>query len=141
MRAAIGIFRRNRFCEPPLKSIDLLAGVPQAGQFDTRLSHVQARPRRKIRQADTGCRDIFAQISWADIEAAPAQIIEQFRLDEVNLTQVRRRGVLLFQKEVLNGDTVMRVALDPQSLDECYGLANGLLENVPCGAADSNNLT
>lgn len=141
MRAAIGIPGGNRLGQPPLISIDLLAGVPQAGQFDTGISHMKTRARREIRQPDSRSRDVFTQITGTDIKAGLAQIAEQFRLYEMNLTQVGRRSVYVLEIEMLNRHTFMGIAFDTQRFDKGYGVTDRFLEHVSGGAADRNNLT
>lgn len=141
MRAAIGILCRHRLGKSALKTIDLLAGVPQAGQFNTGLSHVQACPYRKVRQCDSRSCDVFTQIAGPDIKIFPAQVLEQLRLDKMNLAQVGRRGVLVLEINVLNRDAIMRIAFNPQAFDKRDSVADRLLENVSGGTADRNNLT
>ena len=141
MCAAVGIPGGNRLGQPPLISIDLLAGVPQAGQLDTGISDMNTRARREIRQCDSRSRDVFTQIARTDIKAGLAQVVEQFRLYEMNLTQVRSRGVYVFEIEMLNRHTVMGIVFDAQRFDKGYGVIDCFLEHVSGGAADRNNLT
>jgi hypothetical protein len=141
MRAAVGIPGGNRLGQPPLISIDLLAGVPQAGQLDTGISHVKTRARREIRHRDSRSRDVFTQITGTDIKAGLAQVVEQFRLYEMDLAQVGHRGVYVLEIEMLNRHTVMGIVFDAQRFDKGYGVTDRFLEHVSGGAADRHNLT
>lgn len=76
-----------------LKAVDLLAGVAQARDRHHRITEAQSSADGKRQHVDSPSRDVLAELTGCDIVSARAQFVEQLFRDQMNLSQIRLRGV------------------------------------------------
>ena len=77
-----------------LKTVDLNAGIAQARQFhDGGSTEMQLRANGKGEQVDAARGDVLAHLSGRDGIAFCGQFPEEFRVNEMNLAQVRLQGI------------------------------------------------
>ena len=85
-----------------LEAVDLMAGVAKAGYFDDRLvAEIELRAGREAEQVDAFGGDILTKIARFDVEALLADLVEQFFVHEVHLTEVRRVGIFPLEIKML----------------------------------------
>jgi hypothetical protein len=109
--------------------IDLGTRVAQTGHL-----HHSVRSEPKLRtpgqgeQVDASGRNILAQLTRSDLEALLPQLVEQLRLDQVDLAKVGLRWVCRHTGTVLHRDTGVRVTGDPDSRQQPDLVHDGLAE-------------
>ena len=66
----------------------------------------------KRAEVDAGRGDVLAEVSRSDLEPGRPQLVEELGVDQVDLAQVGRVGVLADAGAVLHGGALVGVALD-----------------------------
>src|SRR4029079_13986617 len=126
--------------ESLLKAIDLDARIAQPGDLDHGAgTDVQPRAGRQRQQVDAARGDVLAELAGRHAEACGAQLLEQFGVDEMNLTQVRAGRVARNPRAMLDGDAGVRVAFDAESGGEADAQARWLAEVVAAIARNSDD--
>lgn len=93
-----------------LNVIELRAGVAQAGNFDDcRVAKSQPRAGRQAEQINPLGGDILPHLPGRKRETAPAQLVVQFGMDEVNLAKIGLMRIPGHPRAVLDGRSRMRV--------------------------------
>src|SRR6185503_5125274 len=102
-----------------LKAIDLYARIPESCKLHDRLgSHTEARSLRQFEKSDAERRDIFAQLAGRNGETGLVQFIQQFRMNEMDLPQVRLVRIARDARAMFHRHTAMRVAFNAFPTDQ-----------------------
>jgi hypothetical protein len=109
----------HRFHEAGLKTVELKAGISQAGHLDHRLG-AEPKPRagRKREKVQSGGRDVLTHGAGRYVEPRSPKLVEQFGLDEMHLPQVRLGGIACDTGPMLHRLAGMSVAFDAKPGEE-----------------------
>src|SRR6266404_4424375 len=120
-----------------LEIVDLDAGIAQAGDFDNgACAKMQPRAGWQGQQIDAGCGDVLAKLAGLNGKAFGAQLVEQFSVNQMHLTQIGLRRVLADARAVLHRLAHMAVAGDTQSPKQANAEARRLAEVMTGAKAD-----
>lgn len=120
-----------------LEVLDLLAGIAQAGDFHHGIrAEPEPRAGRQAEQVHAPRQDIFAEVARADDVSLRRQFVQQLRMDQVHLSEVRNLAEAPDVEEVLVGGAGMGIALDAEILDEPDGRRSAFAEGM--SVADVN---
>src|ERR1700712_866406 len=134
------ITRCNLSPETLAKAIDLHARRTQTGDFEDRVAaDAQACAPRKRQQVQSARRNIFTQRARPNLDALCMQLVEQFDLQKMHLTQIRATRVQPLQVPVLHGLPAMRIAFHAQSRQKPDTRFSVLGERVLCAAMYSRD--
>ena len=105
--------------QPGLEPLDLGAGVAQAGHGDERIgADQQGRADGQAVDVETEGGDVLAEVTRGDGVTGRGEHVEELRRDEVDLPQVRLRGIDRDPGAMLDERTGMDVSLDADACDE-----------------------
>ena len=100
---------------------------------------MQSRSQRKSEKVEAAGGDVFTQLARFDLESDVLELVEQLRLNEMDLPIVRERRPLLGEIAMLNEAAGMRVALDAVVGDEPDARSHGFAESVRIIATHRND--
>lgn len=110
---------QHRSQQSGVELVQLYAGIAQARNCDDgRIADMQARPGGKPQQIHPARGNIFAHLPGAHGKTGSMERIMQFRMDQVDLTQVGLGRVTRHPRAMLDPLAAMRVALNSQSPEE-----------------------
>jgi hypothetical protein len=128
---AVVVTLERRRHQARLNPVELSAGVSQAGHLDDRRrAEVEARAGRQREQLDAARGDVLPQHARPDREAGGRELVVELRMDQVDLPQVRLRGVSRHPGAVSDRLAEMRVALDAEPREQSDRVRAGLRERV-----------
>src|SRR2546430_5417606 len=120
-----------------LKIVDLDAWVAQPGDLDNgACTKMQSRAGRQGQQINAGGRDVLAKLARLYRKAFRGQLVEQFGMNQMHLTQIGQLRVLADARAVLERLAHMGVAGDTQSLEQANAAARRLAEMMTGAKAD-----
>jgi hypothetical protein len=94
-----------------LQAIQLRAGIAESGDFhDRRIADPQLCANGKPEQIEPACGNVFAHRTWCYFKPLILQLIMQFGMDQVHLTQVWLVWIARHPRPVLHGFPAMRIA-------------------------------
>ena len=111
-----------------LEPVDLQAGIAQPGEFHNCLrAESQASTSWKLQQVDSFGGDILAELARGDVGS---HLVEQLRMNEVNLPEIRLRGIASDPREMLHCRAEVRVPFHTEPGDKGDGFSRWLREAV-----------
>src|SRR5436190_13097332 len=123
-----------------LKIVDMNAWVAQTGDLDNgACTKMQSRAGRQGQQINAGGRDVLAKLARLYRKAFRGQLVEQFGMNQMHLTQIGQLRVLADARAVLERLAHMGVAGDTQSLEQAYAETGRLAEVMTDAATDGND--
>ena len=126
--------------QPRFEAVDLFARVPQSGDpHACIIAEVQQRVRRQAKQIDSASRHILAQLSRRDREPRARDLVEQLRVHQVHLPQIRLRRVAGDAGPVLDRGAGVRIAFHAPPFDEDDVVDDGLAEPMVVILAHSDD--
>lgn len=91
---AVGVAIEHGRPESLLEFIQLPAGVAQPRDLDDRLiAEREPRAARQGQQVDPAGRDVLPHLTGGDREAGPPELIVQLGVDQMDLPEIRLRGI------------------------------------------------
>jgi len=111
----VGPSIKNGSQQPAVKEFDLVARVPQPRHFEnSRLPDPQEAASGQIQQVYAACADVLAQITGSDLEPLVGEFIEEFRMDQVNLSEVGLRWIGGHTRPMLDRHSEVRIPFDAE---------------------------
>ena len=127
-RATLSIRADDLLEQTRLEPVDLQAGIAQPGEFHDCLgTESQASPSWKLQQIDSMGGDILSEFARGDLGG---HLVEQLRMNEVNLPEIRLRGIASHPRKMLHGCAEVRVAFDTEAGHKGDGFSGWLAEAV-----------
>ena len=119
-RQLAGALTARKACEQGrVDLMELFAGIAETRQFDLCLtSESQPRCAWKAEQIDAFGQDILPDQTGADREPLFLEFAEEFRMQEVDLSQVWLGRIDGHARSMLNRLATMRITLDAESCEQ-----------------------
>jgi hypothetical protein len=114
-----------------LEVLDLAAGIAQSGDLDDgRTPDSQPRAGRKREDIEPPRRDILAEITGLDMESLRREFIEELRVHQVYLPQVRLARIARDPRTVLHRGPGVGVSFGAEPFEEPDSLVHSLAETM-----------
>jgi len=128
---------KNRRQQPELEVVQLTTGISQPGHFDDRVgTDMQPGTARQLEEVETPGGDVLSHLARSDVEAAIAQLVVKFGMNEVDLPQVRLSRVGPDPGAMLHGHSGMRIVVHSDTDNELDAVLIRLAELVHSATAD-----
>jgi hypothetical protein len=115
----VGASERHPCQKSWLDVFDLGARIPKTGHGKQSVgANAQRRPDWQAKEIDAGRRDILAQVARSHLEPLGSQFGKQLLVDEMDLAQIRLRGIDLHAGSMLHGAPGVCVPVDSDSSDQ-----------------------
>jgi hypothetical protein len=119
-QCALRVARERCLHEARLDGVELNAGVAQPCHLNDRTRpQTQTRSRGQAQKIHALRRDVLPHIAGPDSETERPQLVVQFGVDEMHLTQVRRVRRFGNARSMLHGPPGMRVARSVWREERC----------------------
>lgn len=119
------------------KPFELRTGIAQAGDlYDRNGADLEQRALRERQEIQPTRENVLTHVAGMDVEPSSVELVMQFGVNEVDLTEIRLVRVLRDAREVLDGSASMRVTFDAETFDQANFWFGLLDEVVAAGAAD-----
>jgi hypothetical protein len=102
-------------------AINLVAGIAQPGEADERArGENQFRAFRQAQQIEAAHENILAQLARRDGKSLARQLIEQFGMEQMNLSQIGRCRIFRHAAAMFHRRSAMRISANALPCDQRY---------------------
>ena len=114
-----------------LEVVDLRAGIaqPRDLKLDVR-TELQNRSARERQKVDAAGGNVFAQVGRTNLETLIGKLVQQLRLDQMNLSQVGLIRIFCDPGTMLHRLPTVGISLHPQARSQLNGRFVGLTEGM-----------
>jgi hypothetical protein len=106
---------QNRRHQTRPVGVQLPARIPEASHaYDCGITNVKPRSPWQREQVNTARRDILSNCPGSELETTDIQLVKQFLVDQVYLTEIWSGWVFSNARAVLDGYSKVSIALDSQ---------------------------
>ena len=118
---AIFRFIEDSAQKPLLKFLNLRTWITQAREFKDNIGPNFEKGRfGQCEQIDPARGDVFTQLRRRNVKPLLCQLIEQFGLNEMDLTQIGLRGICPHTRPMFDGHSLVRIAFNTLASDNAY---------------------
>jgi len=117
-------------------AVELDAWIPESRHLDHGVgAQAKPGPGRQPEQVDAARGDVLPHLAGRQRESGRTELVVELGVDQVDLAEIRRLGILPQPRAVLDGRTEMSIALDTQAAQQRDPIPRPLLDRVALAQA------